>query len=130
MKFIIKESQMEKMISLYISKLDYDIIVKKIKVHSVDSKVIYFARKNNDGYADIRFETWDFTCIINYKLIDEINTLFSIDPDDDFGIDSKDVVGEWVEDKLNLKEIPWYKLYVLSGWAAEALNIESPEEEI
>ena len=127
MKFIIKESQMEKMISLYINKLDYDIIVKKIKVHSVDSKVIYFVRKKNDGYADIRFETWDFTCIINYNLIDEINTLFSIDPDDDFGIDSKDVVGEWVEDKLNLKEIPWHKLYVVNGWA-ELLYIESIKE--
>ena len=127
MKFIIKESQMEKMISLYINKLDYDIIVKKIKVHSVDSKVIYFVRKKNDGYADIRFETWDFTCIINYKLIDEINTLFSIDPDDDFGINSKDVVGEWVEDKLNLKQIPWHKLHVVNGWA-ELLYIESIKE--
>lgn len=130
MKFIIKESKMEKVISNYIDKLDYDIIVKKIKVHSVDSKVIYFVRKNNDGYADIRFEFWDFKCYINSDLIDEINDLFSIDPDDDFGIDSKDIVGEWVENKLNLKEIHWYNLYVVSGWVAEVLNIDSPEEEI
>lgn len=129
MKFIIKESQMEKMISNYIDKLDYDIIVKKIKVYSVDSKVIYFVRKNNDGYADIRFETWDFKCYINSDLIDEINDLFSIDPDD-YDIDTKHIIGEWVEDKLNLKEIPWHKLYDVSGWAAEVLNIESPEEEI
>ena len=129
MKFIIKESKMEKMISNYINKLDYDVIVKKIKVYSVDSKVIYFIRKNNDGYADIRFEFWDFKCYINSDLIDEINDLFSIDPDD-YDIDAKDIVGEWVEDKLNLKEIPWHNLYVLSGWAAEVLNIESPEEEI
>jgi hypothetical protein len=129
MKFIIKESKMEKMISNYINKLDYDVIVKKIKVYSVDSKVIYFIRKNNDGYADIRFETWDFKCYINSDLIDEINDLFSIDPDD-YNIDAKDIVGEWVEDKLNLKQIPWHKLFVMSGWTKEVLNIESPEEEI
>ena len=129
MKLIIKESQVENLILNYINKLDYDVIVKKIKVYSVDSKVIYFVKKNNDGYADIRFESWDFKCYINSDLIDEINDLFSIDPDD-YDIDAKDIVGEWVEDKLNLKEIPWNKLYVMSGWMKEVLNLESPEEEI
>lgn len=122
MKFIIKESHIENAVKSYINKLDYKIVVKKTKVHSVTSKVTFFVRKNNSGYADIRFESWDFKCYINSDLIDEINDLFSIDPDD-YGIEAKDIVGEWVENKLNLEEIPWHKLYVVSGWVAEVLNI-------
>lgn len=128
MKFLITESMMEKLVKKYIDSINYNKIIKKQKRPGGYSNVIFFVRKGVNDYADIKYEKWSGKCYINDDLIDEINKLFSIDPDD-YEIDAKDIVCEWVENKLNLKEIPFHNLYVVSGWLTEILNIQSPEEE-
>jgi hypothetical protein len=67
-----------------------------IRIKKDDS--IYFAYSENDKYAQIRFDKEDGWCYINNDLIDEISSLFSLQISD-----SKQVIGKWVENTLQMK---------------------------
>jgi hypothetical protein len=59
---------------------------------------IYFVNSEDDEYAQIIFDKDDGWCIINYELINELSSFFSLD---DF--DSEQVIGRWVENTLKMR---------------------------
>ena len=90
MKYIITEGQFDNMIFKYLDNQDF------IQIKKRDS--IYFFNSENDEYAQIRFDNDDGWCGIYYKLIDEISSFFSLGKSD-----SKEVIGRWVENTLQMK---------------------------
>ena len=90
MKYLIKESQFDKVIFRYLYNQDFIQINKGNK--------IYFANSENDEYAQIRFDKYDGWCFINFDLTNEISSFFSLRPSD-----SKEVIGRWVENTLQMR---------------------------
>jgi hypothetical protein len=90
MKYIITESQINKVIFKYLDNQDFIQIEKKDK--------IYFVNSEGDEYAQIRFDKKDGWCYIYYELIEEISSFFSMQ-----GSDSESVIGRWVENTLQMK---------------------------
>ena len=59
---------------------------------------IYFVNSENDEYAQIRYDEDDGWCYIDYDLIGEISSFFSL------GLSgSEEVIGRWVENTLQMK---------------------------
>jgi len=90
MKYIITESQLDKVIFRYLNIKDF------IQIKIVGT--IYFVNSEGDEYAQIIFDKDDGWCIINYELINELSSFFSLD---DF--DSEQVIGRWVENTLKMR---------------------------
>ena len=90
MKYLITESQIDKVIFKYLDNQDF-IQIKK-------GNRIYFVNSEGDKYAQIRFDKDDGWCMIYYELVNEISAFFSMDEDD-----SKSVIGGWVENTLQMK---------------------------
>ena len=90
MKFLITESQLDKAIFKYLDNQDFIIIDT--------NGSIYFVNSENDEYAQIRFDKNDGWCGIYDKLVDEISSFFSLGKSD-----SKEVIGRWVENTLQMK---------------------------
>ena len=90
MKYLITESQREKVIFRYLDNQDFIPIEKGDK--------IYFANSEGDEYAQIRYDKDDGWCGIYYKLIDEISSFFSLEQND-----SEKVIGRWVENTLQMR---------------------------
>ena len=90
MKYLITESQIDKAIFKYLDNQDF------IQIERRD--VIYFVNSENDEYAQIRFDKKDGWCGIYDKLVDEISSFFSLGKSD-----SKEVIGRWVENTLQMK---------------------------
>jgi len=59
---------------------------------------IYFVYSENDEYAQIRYDKDDGRCGVNYDLINEIFSFFSLERND-----SEQVIGKWVENTLQMK---------------------------
>ena len=59
---------------------------------------IYFVNSEGDEYAQIRYDKEDGWCFIDYDLITEISSLFSLQR-----YDSQEVIGRWVENTLQMK---------------------------
>ena len=59
---------------------------------------IYFVNSEGDEYAQIRYDKEDGWCFIEYDLITEISSLFSLQR-----YDSQEVIGRWVENTLQMK---------------------------
>ena len=91
MKYLITESQ-AKMAATF-RKLD----MKKFIQIERDNK-IYFVKSENDKYAQIRYNKDDGWCLINFNLINEISSWFSLEESD-----SKEFIGRWVEYTLQTK---------------------------
>jgi hypothetical protein len=89
MKYLITESQFDKVVFKYLDNQDF-IKIKK-------GKRIYFVNSEGDGHAQIRFDK-DGWCFIYYKLVDEIYMFFSLQEDS-----SEEVIGRWVENTLQMK---------------------------
>jgi hypothetical protein len=92
MKYLITESQFDKVIFKYLNNQDF------IQIKKGDR--IYFVNSEGDEYAQIRFDKYDGWCFIYYKLIDEISTFFSMQESD-----SEQVIVRWVENALQIKAI-------------------------
>ena len=92
MKYLITESQFDKVIFRYLDNQDF-IQIKK-------GNDIYFVNSEGDKYAQIRYATSDGWCYINNDLIEEISSFFSLQE-----FDSKQVIGRWVENKLGINSI-------------------------
>jgi hypothetical protein len=90
MKYLITESQFDKLIFKYLDNQDF-IQIKK-------NDFVYFVNSEGDEYAQIRFEKNDGWCYIHWKLIEEISTFFSMNE-----FDSEQVIGKWVEHTLQMK---------------------------
>ena len=90
MKFSITESKLNKVIFNYLNQKHF--IKKEI------NDTIYFLYNIDDEYAQIRYDKNDGWCFIYYKLIEEISLFFSLQLSD-----SKQVIGKWVEDTLQME---------------------------
>ena len=90
MKFLITESKLEKVIFKYLDNQDF------VKIEKENN--IYFVNSEGDKFAMIRFEKDNGWCYINYNLIQEISSFFSMKESD-----SEQVIGIWVESTLQMK---------------------------
>ena len=90
MKYLITESQFDKVIFKYLDNQDF------VQIEKDDR--IYFVNSEGDEYAQIRFDKEDGWCFIYYKLIEEISKFFSLQESD-----SEQVIGRWVENTLQMR---------------------------
>ncbi len=90
MKYLITESQLDRIIFDYLDGQDFVQIEKNNR--------IYFVYSEGDEYAQIRFDKDDGWCFIDYNLINEISSFFSLQESD-----SEQVIGRWVENTLQMK---------------------------
>lgn len=98
MKYLITESQFDKMIFKYLDNQDF-IIKKSAKTSFGVSNITHFLNSSGDLYADSLINFYrDGECFINFELIDEIAKFFSMDFND-----SKYVIARWVQNKLDTR---------------------------
>ena len=90
MKYLITESQLDKVIFRYLNIKDF------IQIKA--GGTIYFVNSEGDEYAQIIFDKDDGWCIINYELINELSSFFSLDE-----FNSEQVIGRWVENTLQMR---------------------------
>ena len=107
MKYLITESQFDKVIFKYLDNQDFIRIDK--------GERIYFVNSEGDEYAQIRFDKKNGFCYIYYKLINEISMFFSMEESD-----SKQVIGRWVENTLqmratNTKREDWWRFLAVEN---------------
>ena len=107
MKYLITESQFDKVIFRYLTNQDF------IQIDDNDS--IYFVNSEGDKYAQIRYDKSDGWCNIDIDLIKEISSFFSLQSSD-----SKEVIGRWVENTLQMR-VKYTKL----SFALEWLQVEN-----
>ena len=89
MKYLITESQFDKVIFKYLDNQDF------IQIDKGDK--IYFVNSENDEYSQIRYDDDDGWCFVNVNLISEISSFFSLQR-----LSSRQVIGRWVEDTLQM----------------------------
>jgi hypothetical protein len=89
MKYLITESQINKLIFTYLDNQDF------IKFEK--NNYIYFVNSEGDSYAQIKYDINDKWCMINYELIDEINSFFSTDDST-----SRILITQWFENTLQI----------------------------
>jgi hypothetical protein len=94
MKFIITESQKDKLIEKFV--FDY---LKKQDYKLVDTNNrIYFVKNIGDEYADIRFDKEDGWCGISRDLVSFLSMMLSTERHDILS-----VIGRYVENTLQMK---------------------------
>ena len=84
------DKDFERALFSYLDSQDFIQIVKGNRIYFVNSK--------DDEYAQIRYDKEDGWCFIEYDLITEISSLFSLQRSD-----SQEVIGRWVENTLQMK---------------------------
>ena len=97
MKYLITESQIDKVIFKYLDNQDF--ITKRMS----SDNITYFVNSEGDEYRDsliIHYRNGD--CVMSFELIDEIATFFSMEFNS-----SKYVIARWIENTLGrrVKEI-------------------------
>ena len=90
MKFLITESKLENVIFKYLDNQDF------VKIEKENN--IYFVNSEGDKFAMIRFNKSNGRCYINYDLVKEISSFFSMEKSD-----SEQVISRWVESTLQMK---------------------------
>ena len=90
MKYLITESQFDKLIFKYLNNQDF--------IVTGNDTSLFFVNSDDDKYAQIRYDEDDGWCYIDYDLIGEISTFFSLQRSD-----SKEVISRWVENTLQMK---------------------------
>ena len=90
MKFLITESKLEQVIFKYLDNQDF------VKIEKENN--IFFVNSEGDWVAEIRFKKDNGWCYINYDLVKEISSFFSMKESD-----SEQVIGIWVESTLQMK---------------------------
>ena len=89
MKYLITESQIDKVIFKYLDNQDF------IQIEKGDG--VYFVNSEGDEYAQIRYFKKDRKCVIYTGLIDEVSSFFSMQ-----GYDARETIGRWVEETLKV----------------------------
>ena len=107
MKYLITESQFDKVIFKYLDNQDF------IQIEKDDR--IYFVNSENDEYAQIRFDKEDGWCGVYYKLVDEISAFFSMQDSE-----SEQVIGRWVESTLQMRVTNTNRYYSLARMIVES----------
>ena len=98
MKYIIKESQIDKVIFKYLDNQDF-VIKKSAKTSFGVSNITHFVNSEGDLAVESLINFYrDGDCWINFELIDEIATFFSLDFND-----CKYIIGRWVEHTLDTR---------------------------
>ena len=98
MKYLITESQFDKVVFKYLDNQDF-IIKKPFNKSFGINNIIHFLNSESDLRTDSLINFYrDGDCWINHELIDEIATFFSLDFND-----SKYVIARWVEHTLDEK---------------------------
>lgn len=92
MKYLITESQRDKVVFRYLDNQDFIVIKTENR--------LYYVNSEGDEYAQIRFHPKDRWCTIHYDLVDEVSQFFSLD----YG-DSISLINKWIEDKLGIKSL-------------------------
>ena len=96
MKYIIPQDKIQKLIFRYLDMQYGD--VETYKPYEYDGFI--FKKPNDDsGYGVMGWEKPD-TLYIYHKLIEEVSSMFSMEY-----IDSKEIIGKWVEDRYKLKVV-------------------------
>jgi hypothetical protein len=97
MKYLINESQIDKVIFKYLDNQDF--ITKRM----AGDNITYFVNSENDEYSDSLIQYYrSGECVMSFELIDEIKEFFSMEFNS-----SKYVIARWVENTLDrrVKEI-------------------------
>jgi len=89
MKYLITQSQFDKVIFKYLDNQDFVVVGNNIS--------LFFVNSEEDEYAQIRYDK-DGWCYIYKNLVEEISTFFSIQE-----FNSQLVIGRWVENTLQMK---------------------------
>ena len=90
MKYLITESQFDKVIFRYLNNQDFIQIVKGNR--------IYFVNSEGDEYAQIVYYKTHGWCVIYFDLIKEISSFFSLK-----NSDSGKIISKWVENITQMK---------------------------
>ena len=110
MKYLITESQLDKAIFKYLDNQDF--------IQVEDKDTIYFVNSQGDDYSQIRYDMSDNWSFINYELVDEISSFFSLSDSD-----SEKVILRWVGDTLQV-EFSYAKLMSLTN--SQSLTLRLP----
>jgi len=96
MKYLIKESQLDRLIFKYLDNQDF------IQIKKGDG--VYFVNSEGDEYAQIRYFNKDSKCVIYTGLIGEVSSFFSMQ-----GYDARETIGRWVGEtlKVNIDYCLW-----------------------
>ena len=100
MKYLITESQLDKVIFKYLNNQDF--------IVTGNDTSLFFINSESDEYAQIRYDEDSEVCFINIDLVKEISSFFSLEHSD-----SKEVVGMWVENTLQMKVTNTYVWFQL-----------------
>jgi len=109
MKYLITESQIDKLATMYLDNQDF------IQINA--PKNIYFMNSKDDEYAQIRYDKNDGKCYISYDLLTEISAFFSLQ-----NSESEKIIVKWIENAINMEvkrfgfvldnfmalKMPWY----------------------
>ena len=109
MKYLITESQLDKVIFRYLNNRDF--------IVTGNDTSLFFINSESDVYAQIRYDEDSEVCFINIDLVKEISSFFSLEHSD-----SKKVIGMWVENTLQMKVTD---TLTLEDWAFYPLRIPS-----
>ena len=90
MKYLITESQIDKIIFKYLDNQDF--------IVTGNDTSLFFINSEGDKYAQIRYDEDNGLCYTDIDLIVEISSFFSLQL-----YDSKEVIGRWVENTLQMK---------------------------
>ena len=89
MKYLITESQRDKVIFKYLNNQDFVQIRK--------GATIFFVNSENDEYSEIRYDKISGWCYIVISLINEVSSFFSLSISE-----SIKLISRWVEDTLKM----------------------------
>jgi len=87
MKYLITESQFDKVIFKYLDNQDFKNVFYG---HN-----IYFVNSKEDEYAQIKFNYTSKWCTVSEELMNEVSNFFSL-----INADSISAINKWVENKL------------------------------
>ena len=89
MKYLITESQRDKVIFKYLNNQDF-VQIKK-------GATIFFVNSEDDEYSEIRYDKISGWCYIVISLINEVSSFFSLSISE-----SIKLISRWVEDTLKM----------------------------
>ena len=98
MKYLITESQLDKIVFRYLDNQDFIRIKKRGWINFVNSR--------DDEFAQIRYDERASWCYIKYDLITEISSFFSLRESN-----SEEIIGRWVKNTLKMKVINTFTIY-------------------
>ena len=110
MKYLITESQLDRTIFRYLDNQDF--------IQVEDKDTIYFVNSQGDKYCQIRYDMSDNWSFINYELVDEISSFFSLNDSK-----SEKAIVRWVYNTLQV-EFSYAKSMSITN--SQSLNLRLP----